>query len=205
MNFIIFYNIKSGESGDTPETPQTETTKKDKEDWESKEGDASTAPVTEPQAKILEKASFHEQGTDGNEGDITKEVVEKSKESVINEKPENNINTNSKQEQVNTKSAAPNKSHNAMVAEDRVQKTNAIETTTIESFKTDSGNVCSTGTVNEVEPSVTKEPAMVEKDNSSEEASAQPKGKEENGETITANVNVASGPNPLTCEPDEHL
>merc|ERR1712020_133722 len=180
--------IQSGESSDTPEIPQTGTTKKDKEGWESKEGDAYTAPVTEPQAEILERASFHEQSTDGNEGDITKEVVEESKESVIDEKPENDINTDSKQEQVNTKSAAPNKSHNALVAEDRVQKTNAIETTTIELFATDSEAVNITGTLKDIEPAAVK--------NNS---------KEEKNETITANANLESGPNPLTCESDEYL
>ena len=195
---------KPGESSDAPETPQNKNNNKNKEGQESKEGDASTAPVTEHQTKILEKASFHEHGTNGDEGDITKEDVEKSKESVIDGKPENDINTDSQQKQVNTKSAEPNKSHKEMVAEDRVQKTNVMETTTIESIKTDSGNVCTTGTVNEVEQSVTKESAMVEEDNSTEKTSAQPKGKE-NGDTITENVNVASGPNPLTGEPDEHL
>merc|ERR1712240_707893 len=190
--------IKSGESSDTPETPQTKNNNKDKEGQESKEGDASTAPVTEHQTKILEKASFHEQGTDGDEGDITKEGVEKSEESVIDEKPENDINTDSKQEQVNTKSAEPNKSHNAMVAEDRIQKTNAIETTTIELFATDSEAVNITGTLKDIEPAAVK-------NNSTEETTIELKEKEEKDETITANANLESGPNPLTCESDEYL
>merc|ERR1711872_409730 len=86
----------------------------------------------------------------------------------------------------------------------RVPKTNAIETTTIELIKTDSDKVYITGTVNNIEPSVTKGPAMVKKDNSTEETTVEQKEKEENDETITANVKVESGPNPITCEADEY-
>ena len=40
----------------------------------------SSAPVTEPQPEIVERASFHEEGTDGNEGDKVEEVFDKNKE-----------------------------------------------------------------------------------------------------------------------------
>merc|ERR1712240_892278 len=46
---------------------------------------------------------------------------------------------------------------------------------------------------------------MVQKDDSTAETTGEPKGKEENGETITANVDAESGPNPLTCESNEYL
>ena len=89
-----------------------------------------------------------------------------------------------------------------MVAEDRVQKTNAIETTTIELFATDSDTVNITGTVKDIEPSVIREPATVKKDNSTEETTVELKEKEEKDETITANANLEYGPNPLTSKAD---
>merc|ERR1712240_141755 len=205
---LISGTAKDG-PGDSNRIPDTVTTlsqkdKGGKESWELEGGDTSSAPVTGPQSEIVERASFHEEGTAGKESDKVEEVFEKSKESVIDEKPEKDINTDSIQEQVDTNSAAPNESHNAIVAEDRVPKTNAIETTTIELIEIDSDKVYITSTINDIEPSVTKEPAMVEKDNSTEETTVEPKKKEENDETITANANIGYGPNPLTCESDEY-
>merc|ERR1712240_938703 len=206
---LISGTAKDG-PGDSNRIPDTFTTlsqkdRGEKESWELEGGDTSSAPVTGLQSEIVESATFHEEGTAGKEGDKVEEVFEKSKESVFVEEPEKDSSTDSIQEQVDTNFAAPNESHNAIVAEDRVPKTNeVIETTTTELSETESDKVCITDTVNDVEPNVTKEPAMVEKDNSTEETTVEPKEKEENDETITANVDAESGPNPLTCESDEY-
>ena len=122
---------------------------------------------------------------------------------MIDKKPGKQINTDSIQEQVDTDSAAPNESHTKIVAEDRVPQRNASETTTIELIETDSQKVYFTSNVNNIEPSVTKELAMVKKDNPTEETIIKPKEKEEN-ETFTVKVNVESGPDLLTYKADEY-
>ena len=200
---------RSGEISDTPKIPQTETIEKDKggrECGELKGGDKSSTPVTGLQSNIVGSETIHQDVPTDKEVDKVKELFQKSKENVIDEEPGKDNSTDSIQEQVDTNLPAPNESHKANVAEDEVPKTNeVIETTTIELIETDSDKVCITGTANEVEPSMTKEPAMVEKDNSTEETTVEPKEKKENGEIITANVKVESGPNPLTCESNEYL
>ena len=136
---------------------------------------------------------------------ITKEVVEKSKESVIDKKPENGIDTYSTKEQVDTKVAAPNKLHKANVAENKVPTTNKVTNTTTIKSKPDPNKVRVTGYLNEVELSKTKVPAMVETDNSTEEITVKPKEKKDNEKTITANITIDSDPNLLTCESVKHL
>ena len=151
---------RSGEISDTPKIPQTETIKKDKggkECGELKGGDKSSTPVTGLQSNIVGSETIHQDVPTDKEVDKVKELFQKSKENVIDEEPKKVISTDSIQEQVDTKVAAPNKLHKANVAEDEVPTTNKVtKTTTIESIETDPDKVCVTGHVNEVEPSEPK-------------------------------------------------
>ena len=178
--------------------PTNKTDREEKKDSAAEVIDTSSAPVIE--SDRVRALKIHKNVPVDKDVELT-EIFETTTDNESQLKNKKEVITESEQQKIITNRAPPIELQSEIIPEKEGQEVNMInESTTENSTETKVGNIYTIGTINTME-----EQESLEKQSSTQKSAIEPKEEEENGETIRANVDVESGPSPLTFESDEYL